>query len=284
LEVLKDVKFRYTLDNLRDNKSIGLVLAGNIPAVGFHDIISVFLAGFKSLIKLSSKDNVIIPALIDKLIEIDESAQPYFEIVERMKDFDAIIATGGNNTSRYFEYYFNNVPNLIRKSRSSVAVLTGNESNKDLMDLGKDIFTYFGLGCRNVSKLMIPAGYDLKVLLKALDGYDEIAYHNKYKNNYDYSLALYLLNREEVLANNCIILKEDKRISSRIACLHYEIYQDKDDLLIRLQNNKADIQCIIGDMTLEGFHSFKFGEAQNPSMLDYADGVDTIQFLRGIDE
>lgn len=282
LTQLAAIQNKYSLGEAELLKSIGIVLAGNIPAVGFHDFLCVFLMGQKAIIKLSSKDNVIIPALIDRMTEINPAVKFHYQIVERMKEFDAVIATGGNNTSRYFEYYFRNVPHLIRKSRSSVAVLTGTETAEDLHNLGKDIFSYFGLGCRNVSKIMVPVGYDLKILLKALDEFEEIAHHNKYKNNFDYSLALYLLNREEVLANNCIILRNDLRIASRIACLHYQYYEDDDELEKIMKSDFEDIQCVIGNSVLEGFNSLAFGEAQYPGILDFADGVDTIQFLKEV--
>lgn len=283
-ENLEIVKAKYFLNSFADLKSIGLVLAGNIPAVGFHDVLCVFLTGQKSLIKISSKDDVIIPALIQKMIEINPAAEPYFEFAERMKGIDAVIATGGNNTSRYFEYYFRDVPHLIRKSRSSVAVLTGDESREDLIKLGKDIFSYFGLGCRNVSKLMIPKDYDLKILLEVLDEYEEIAHHNKYKNNFDYSLALYLLNKDPVLANNCIILRNDPRVSSRIACLHYQFYMSDQDLFDMLSTDRDTIQCIISKNKIKDLEVFDFGQAQNPGILDFADGVDTIKFLMELND
>ena len=280
-ESLDGVVSKYAINGIQ-RKRVGLVLAGNIPAVGFHDILCTFLCNHISLIKYSSKDDILIPHLLEQLANIDPRTSDYFIKTDRLKDFDAVIATGGNNTSRYFEYYFKEVDHIIRKSRTSISVLDGHETDQDLIELGKDITSYFGLGCRNVSKIYIPKGYDLKRILKVLDGFSEINNHHKYRNNYDYNMALFLLNKESFLNNSTLLLKESKQIPSRIACLHYEEYDDDDQLTSLLKDSSLEIQCVVGNMALQGIEVVPFGMAQKPSITDYADGVDTIQFLLSI--
>jgi hypothetical protein len=281
-KALSAVNEKYALHEISSSNIIGLVLAGNIPAVGFHDILCVFLTNNKAQIKLSSKDSIIIRFLIKQLQKINGHTSEYFEFVDRIQNYDAVLATGGNNTSRYFEYYFKKVPHVIRKSRSSVGVVQDKISNQDIEELGSDVLSYFGLGCRNVSKIMVPEGYDVRNILKVWDLYEDINNHNKYRNNFDYSLALYLLNREEVLANNCVILRENSDVASRISCVHYEYYFDHEDLFEKMNAKRDDIQCIVGNTELNGFELFEFGQAQFPGIFDYADGVDTIQFLMNI--
>lgn len=272
---------KYSL-NGSNSKRVGLVLAGNIPAVGFHDILCTFLCNHISVIKYSSKDDVLIPLLLEKLVDINTATAQYFEKVEKLVDFDAVIATGGNNTSKYFDYYFRNVNHIIRKSRSSIAVLDGNETDTDLMRLGDDITSYFGLGCRNVSQVLVPQDYELPRLLSVMEAFDELSNHHKYRNNFDYNMALFLLNKENFLHNGCLLLKEDEQIASRIACLHYQRYQSEEELSKYINRNKEDIQCIVSNMEIKGFDCVPIGKAQQPSLMDFADGVDTIQFLLSI--
>lgn len=273
---------KYKIQNQVGGKRVGLVLAGNIPAVGFHDVLCSFICDHISVIKYSEKDDVLIPHLLEKLIEFDPRADVYFEKVERLQDFEAVIATGSNNSARYFEYYFGKYPNIIRRNRNAVAVLNGQESDEDLEQLGHDIFTYFGLGCRNVSKVYIPKGYDLDRLLEATHKFNELIHHNKYKNNFDYTVALYLLNLVKYLNNGCLIVRESEDIASRISCLHYEYYDDRESLSSSLLSRKEEIQCIVSGQEIKGLRTFGFGEAQKPSLMDYADDVDTIQFLLGL--
>ena len=254
-------------------------MAGNIPAVGFYDILCCFVSDHISIIKYSEKDDVIIPFLIDTLVEYDPRVSKYFEKVDRLESIDAVIATGSNNSARYFDYYFGKYPHIIRKNRNAVAVIEGSENRSQLLKLGEDIFTYFGLGCRNVSKVYVPKGYDVTQILEATHDFNEIIHHHKYKNNFDYTVALYLLNLVKYLNNGCLILRESEDIVSRIACLHYEEYEDVIDLNKMLTSRSSEIQCIIADHNIEGVDTYKFGEAQKPSLFDYADGVDTIQFL-----
>ncbi|MFK8101244.1 MAG: acyl-CoA reductase [Saprospiraceae bacterium] len=269
----------YKIEDTEKTKTVALVLAGNIPLVGFHDVISVFLAGHRALIKLSEKDKFLLPFLVNQMLKIAPAAAAYFEFTERLQQFDAVIATGSNNSARYFESYFSKYPNIIRKNRSSVAILNGKESSEVLLALGSDVFDYFGLGCRNVSKLYLPQGYDFDALLRALYNYKEVVLHDKYKNNFDYNYTLLILNKIAYEANGCILLTEATSLQSRIACLHYEYYSDEADLAEKLSTKMAEIQCVVGEFSLAQNEVIPMGKAQQPTLSDYADGVDTMQFL-----
>jgi hypothetical protein len=262
-----------------DSKVIGTVLAGNIPLVGFHDLISIFLANHKALIKLSEKDNALITHLIEKLISFDESVSDYFAIVNQLKGFDAVIATGSNNTGTYFRKYFSKKPNIIRGNRNGIAILSGNETNEDFEQLGKDIFTYFGLGCRNVSKIYVPKGYDFKPLLEGLHEFNKVNLHHKYRNNFDYNIALFLLNKQDFMNNGSLILKESEHIPSRIASCHYEFYDSIDELSSQINVKMDTIQCITSNLEIDNIKTIPLGKAQEPSLSDYADGIDTMEFL-----
>ncbi|MEE9437797.1 MAG: acyl-CoA reductase, partial [Saprospiraceae bacterium] len=230
--------------------------------------------------KLSSKDEVLIKVLINKLTTAYPEFSDRFIFTDRLSNFDGIIATGSNNSSRYFEEYFGKYANIIRKNRNSVAILNGSESKADIIVLGHDIFNYFGLGCRNVSKLYIHKDYDIKIVLEILhDEYKEIIHHNKYKNNFDYNNALFLLNKEPFLMNGCIMVKESDQIASRIACLHYSYYDDEIALIEILNSEKEKIQCIVAKTQFSEIPTVNFGNAQSPAIDDYADNVDTLQFL-----
>ena len=262
--------------------SIGLILAGNIPLVGFHDILCVLASGNKALIKLSSQDKLLTPYILNKLVEIESAFAEQFEFIDRLKDFDAVIATGSNNTSRYFDYYFSKVPNIIRKNRNSVAVLTGSESREELHALGNDIFDYFGLGCRNVSKVFVPKGYKFDTFFESIEDFKSIADHHKYNNNYDYNKSIFLVNMDKHLDNGFLLVKEDERFASPLAVLYYEEYENIDKVNKKLFEQKDQIQCIISNETLS-IETLGFGQSQCPSLWDYADGVDTIGFLRGLE-
>ncbi len=247
-------------------------MAGNIPLVGFHDWLCVFISGHKALIKPSSKDQVLIKHLLEKLNEWNADAATFSEFSEMLKGCDAYIATGSNNSSRYFEYYFKKYPHIIRRNRTSVAVLTGKETNEELEKLADDVYLYFGLGCRNVTKIYVPEEYDFIPLLEAFRKYNYLADHHKYKNNYDYNLALHLLNKKYYMTNGSILLIEDAPFFSPISQLNYEFYNDR-NILQNLLKQNSDLQCIVGkDFTA-------FGESQSPVISDYADGVDTLHFL-----
>ena len=260
-------------------KRVGMVMAGNLPVVGFHDLLCVFVCGHHSLIKLSEKDKVILPYLLQLLEEIDPATAPYFECSERLAGFDAVIATGSNNSARYFETYFGKYPNIIRKNRNAVAILSGQESTEQMEALGEDIFAYFGLGCRSVSKLYVPEGYDFEPLLLSLRKYKDLVLHNKYKNNFDYNYTLYILNKIPHESNGTVLLVEDASLSSRIACLHYEHYEDEAQLTAELNRRAAEIQCVVSTQAIQDLKVIPPGKAQRPGLTDYADGVDTMQFL-----
>ncbi len=270
----------YTITD-KPAKTVGLVLAGNIPLVGFHDFLSVLVTGNRALVKLSSTDQKLLPLLAGYLIAVAPDFAPMIKFTEeKLEGFDAVIATGSNNTSRYFEYYFRDVPSIIRKNRNSVAVLTGDETREELVALGEDIFRYFGLGCRNVSKLFVPKGYDFAGFFEAMYNYRDIVEYEKYANNYDYNKAVFLMSRFEILDNGFMTLKEDPAYASPISSVFYQYYDDLEQLKDRLAKDSDAIQCVVSNTGLSG--SLNFGQAQNPQLWDYADGVDTIKFLTAI--
>jgi hypothetical protein len=256
-------------------KAVGIVLAGNIPLVGFHDVLCTFIAGHYARVKPSSKDTVLIKHLFQKLVEWDAEAATYLQLKDLLKGCDAYIATGGNNTARYFEFYFKNHPSIIRRSRTSVAVLTGGETIAELEGLADDVHQYFGLGCRNVTLVYVPQEYDFVPLLEAFRKYSYFSNHNKYKNNYDYNLAMHLLNNQFYMTNGSVLLVENAAAFSPISQLHYQYYTDVNAVKIGLLNNEA-IQCVIGKDGLP------FGTAQCPGLTDFADGVDTMAFLKSL--
>jgi hypothetical protein len=260
-------------------KTVGLVMAGNIPLVGFHDLVSVLATGHRVLARPSSKDDRLIKKVAAVLSAIDPEIGGRVSFTEdTLSGMDAVIATGSNNSARYFEYYFRNIPHIIRKNRNGVAVLTGNESDEELAALGEDIFTYFGMGCRNVTKLYVPESYDLKTLLKVLDRFHYLYQHHKYGNNVDYYRTIYLMNRVPFLDNGALLLKEDTGISSPVGVVFYERYSEIEALHGQLDLHREEIQCIVSaDPGIEG--SILPGSTQKPMPWDYADGVDTIRFL-----
>lgn len=271
---------RYQL-NSTGPKNIGLVLAGNIPLVGFHDVLCTLITGNHAQIKASTQDSRLIRTVLDRLTAIEPAFKEQYTFTERLANFDAVVATGSNNTSRYFEYYFSKVPHIIRKNRNSVAVLTGSETNEQLHDLGHDIFDYFGLGCRNVSKLFVPKGYNFEPFFEAIESYNPIIHHHKYNNNYDYNKSIYLVNRDKHLDNGFLLLKEDKSLTSPLAVLFFEYYESIDALSDILQQENDKIQCIVTSAPSSGRleAAVPFGQSQHPVLWDYADGVDTMDFL-----
>ncbi|HRJ28398.1 MAG TPA: acyl-CoA reductase [Cyclobacteriaceae bacterium] len=261
-------------------KNIALVMAGNIPLVGFHDLLCVLISGHNALVKLSSKDSKLNRYLIDRLIEMEPQFKNRITIqAEILKDFDAVIATGSDNSARLFDYYFRKVPNVIRRNRTSCAILMGNETQEDFKNLGHDVFDYFGLGCRNVSKLFVPAGYDFKNLLDSWQGFESIAHHHKYVNNYDYQKSILLVNQQPFLDTGFVLLQESDKLVSPIAVLYYEFYNSLDSMHSIIESNKSKLQCIVGK-TEPAF--VPFGQAQYPALWDYADGVDTMKFLTSL--
>ncbi len=259
--------------------TVGLVMAGNIPLVGFHDMMSVLASGHKVLAKPSSKDDRLIRKVAEILSAIDPALGIRITLTEeKLSGLDAVIATGSNNSARYFEYYFRNIPHIIRKNRNGVAVLTGDESVEELAALGEDIFTYFGMGCRNVTKLYIPEAYDLKVLLGVLDRFQALYQHHKYGNNVDYYRTMYLMNQDPILDNGILLLKEDPSIASPVGVVFYERYSEIDLVQQELDLHHEEIQCIVS-LSPDIKNSILPGSTQEPMPWDYADGVDTIRFL-----
>ncbi len=259
-------------------KTVAVIMAGNIPLVGFHDLLSVLLTGNKVMAKLSSNDNVLIYFIKDYLIEFEPLLKDKIIFSDgKMEDFDAVIATGSNNTARYFEHYFGKVPNIIRKNRNSIAVLTGRETPEQLEALGEDIFRYYGLGCRSVSKLFVPVSYNFEPFFTSIYSYYPIIEQKKYENNYDYNKAVYLMSEFKILDNGFLILKNDTSYASPIASLFHENYETLETLKKHLKNDENQLQCVVGDGILDG--EIAFGETQKPSLTDYADGVDTVEFL-----
>ena len=271
-EKLEQWAAHYHLDDNIGGKNIGIVMAGNIPLVGFHDFLCVFISGHRQTIKLSSKDDILLKHLVDKLLDWEPRLKEYIGFAELLKGCDAYIATGSNNSARYFQQYFSKYPNIIRRNRTAVAILTGNETASELDLLADDVHQYFGLGCRNITRLFVPAGYDFVPMLRAFDKYKYFEDHHKYKNNYDYQLSMALLNNIYYMTNGSILLLENDAIFSAISQLNYSFYEDEKMVLNMLKNND-DVQCICGP------YGITFGEAQNPSLMEYADGVDTMQFL-----
>ncbi|HEY1194631.1 acyl-CoA reductase [Flavobacterium sp.] len=259
-------------------KTVALILAGNIPLVGFHDFLSVLITGNKALIKTSSNDQHLLPFLAKYLIAIDESLKNKITFVDgKLENFDAVIATGSNNTARYFEYYFKDKPSIIRKNRNSAAILTGKETNEELENLGEDIFRYFGLGCRNVSKLFVPKNYSFDAFFQAMFKYQDVIHYEKYANNYDYNKAVFLMSNFKLLDNGFLTIKEDTSYASPISSVFYEYYENLDELQKRLEDDSDQIQCIVSNNLTQ--NSIAFGETQKPQLWDYADNVDTITFL-----
>jgi hypothetical protein len=250
-------------------------MAGNIPLVGFHDFLTVFISGHKQTIKLSGKDDVLLKHIVQQLQGWDAEVNDYIGFADMLKGCDAYIATGSNNSARYFEQYFSKYPSIIRRNRTSVAIIDGSETAAELDKLSDDVHLYFGLGCRNVTKIFVPKDYDFVPLLNSFDRYKYFADHNKYKNNYDYQLSIALMNNIYYMTNGSTLLIENEAVFSAISQLNYSFYDDAETVKKSLQNNQ-DIQCIVGHGHTD------FGQAQQPGLFDYADGVDTMGFLLGL--
>lgn len=262
-------------------KTVGLVFAGNLPLVGFHDLLAVLCAGFKAQVKLSSNDQVLNRFLIHQLTEIQPEFAKRINIVERLQDFDLVIATGSDNTARYFDYYFGKFPHIIRKNRNGVAILNGEETAEQLHALGHDIFSYFGLGCRNVSKLYLPENYDVATFFEGIADHTGVFEHFKYANNYDFNKSIYLINGDPHYDNGFLLLRPSPLLASPLAVLYYEHYRTMDELKEKLEGEKQGIQCVVGQINTEinGLSTVDFGQSQYPDLTDYADGVDTLAFL-----
>jgi hypothetical protein len=266
----------YTLP--QEPKQVGIVMAGNIPLVGFHDFLSVLLAGHKAVIKLSSQDNMLLPVIIEMLVKINPLFSKQILVVDKLTGIDAVIATGSDNSARYFNKYFKDIPHIIRHNRTSVAVLNGHESVEDLQLLGDDIFSYFGLGCRNVAKIFIPAGYDMKLLLDALEEHHEVINHPKYFNNYEYNKAIYLVNKTPHLDTGYALFTQSSAMVSPLAVIYYDEYSNENQLNSTLEDYTDKIQCIVRNSLL-AVENIPNGKSQLPEIEDYADNMDTMLFL-----
>lgn len=272
----------YEIASEQPLKTVGVVMAGNIPLVGFHDLLCVVMSGNMALVKCASLDAELPKMLVESIAEVNPEIAERIEITEgKFENIDAVIATGSDNSARYFEYYFGKYPNIIRKNRSSVAVLDGSESNEDLMALGRDIFRYFGLGCRNVSQLIVPRDYDLTKFLDALEPWSAIQNHSKYYNNYEFHKAILLVEKIDHLDNTFLLLKEDISIHCPVGMLHFIRYNDADDLAQILKDQESQIQCVVSKMELN-VEVVPFGKAQEPGLSDYSDRIDTMEFLIGL--
>ncbi|MDA0195457.1 MAG: acyl-CoA reductase [Bacteroidetes bacterium] len=278
-ESLSEWVSHYNFKNVKPKK-VGVVMTGNIPLVGFHDILSIVISGHILAVKTSSSDDVLIRWIINELSELEPGIKTKIGFADRLNDVDAIIATGSNNSARYFEYYFSKIPHIIRKNRSSCAVLTGCESDDQLNALGNDIFSYYGLGCRNVSKIFTPQGYELPNLLNHFESFKGVIDHHKYNNNYDYNKSIYLVNKEPHLDTGFLLVRQTTEIVSPISVLFYEHYDSQQALGQMLELQKDNIQCVVGNGSI---CNVDFGQTQCPGLDEYADGVDTVKFLTELD-
>ena len=265
----------YNLVENNKPKNVLIIMAGNIPLVGFHDFLSVLISGNNAVIKMSSDDNVLLPFIIDELLKIEANFVDKINFIEdvKSKTYDAVITTGNDNSAKYFDYYFKDAKKIIRKNRKSVAILDGEESKEELENLANDVFSYFGLGCRNVSKIFLPKDYDLNNLFEAFYPYQDIIEHKKYANNYDYYKAIFLMGKHELIENGFLLLKEDSSLQSPLAMLHYEFYKNFSLVENFIKENNEQLQCVVSK------NDIPFGQTQSPNLWNYADGVDTIEFL-----
>jgi len=279
-ENLQDWVYAYPLEEVQPRK-VGVVMAGNIPMVGFHDLLSVLLAGHELYAKLSSEDTFLMQYLAQELIRLAPEFGNKIHFVERLKDVDAVIATGSDNTARYFEYYFGKKPHIIRRNRSSLGILTGGETTQELQALGHDIFQFYGLGCRNVSKIFVPRDYDFTAFFEAIEPLKQLASHHKYFHNFDYNKSILLVNKRPHLDNGFLLLTESEQLVSPISVLHYQRYQNAQELGQLVAEVAGKTQCLV---SAAGWYqnSTAFGQAQCPAVWDYADGVDTLNFLSRI--
>ena len=276
IDMLKSWLNPYKLKEDSRSKKVLIIMAGNIPLVGFHDFLTVLISGHKVVVKMSSTDNILLKVLIEKLIFIAPNFKQRITFIDDVKSrrFDAVIATGSNNSAKYFEYYFKGAKKIIRKNRRSVAILDGSESDMELKGLAVDVFAYFGLGCRNVSKLFLPRGYDLNKLFEAFFHFSHVVDHKKYGNNYDYNKAIFLMGSNKLVENGFLLMKEDKSLLSPVSMLYYEYYDGVHTVEQFIKENVEQLQCVVSKKDIP------FGNTQQPNLWDYADGVDTVDFLR----
>ncbi|MFY0592303.1 acyl-CoA reductase [Roseivirga sp.] len=264
----------------KTSKKVGLIMAGNIPLVGLHDLITVLISGHMAHVKYSSQDRVLMSAVVKALTSINPSFEALVVEIEQLKNIDAVIATGSDNSARYFKHYFSKYPHIIRQNRVSIGIISGEETESELSKIGQDAFQYYGLGCRNVSKVFFPVNFDIPKFIKALEVYEPVINHHKFRNNYDYNKSIYLVNRENHLDSGFFLMRESNDLVSPISVLYYEFYNSEAELALKLSSYTEKIQCMVSS---KGWYegSIAFGEAQCPALWDYADGVDTLEFLSG---
>jgi len=268
-------------ENLKNPKNVGIVMAGNIPLVGFHDLLSVLVSGHNALVKFSSQDEVLLSHLINMLFKLEPHFNDRITMVERLRNAEAVIATGSDNSARYFNYYFRDIPNVIRKNRTSIGIIDGKESPEEIGGLGHDILDYFGLGCRNVSKLLVPMGYDFHSFFEAVQPLEYVSDTQKYVNNYDYNKSIYLVNQDKFLDNGFLLLRQSDQLVSPVSVLYFDTYNDQNEIEKYLAINAEKIQCIASrDGITEA--SIPFGSTQKPELWDFADDVNTLEFLKEI--
>jgi hypothetical protein len=263
-------------------RKVGIIMAGNIPLVGFHDFMSVFISGHIPVIKLSSKDPYLLPFLIREAQSIAGLSEQKIIFVNHLKDIEAIIATGSDNSSRYFEYYFGHMPHIVRKNRTSIGVIKGNETQTELKSLGRDVFSYFGMGCRSVSALRIPKDYDIDHIFRAWVDYGRVNDHHKYRNNFEYNYSVFILNNEPFLTNNFVMLKEDTALHPPLSVLFFSRYNSENELHQQLESARSQIQCLVSSKPFGHWNHVPFGKAQQPELGDYADNIDTLSFLESL--
>lgn len=261
-------------------KDIGIIMAGNIPLVGLHDLLAVLGMGHRAKIKPSHSDEVLMKHVLAFLVQNEPLLEDYIELVDRMNDADAVIATGSDNSSRYFEYYFRDIPHVIRKNRTGVSILTGNETNEQLIALSDDLFTYFGLGCRNVTKLYVPEGYNFTPVIEAMSKYQDIIHHHKFANNYTYHKAIFLMNLDKHIDTGFVLMKEDKGIHPPLGCIFYQFYVDVNDVVLEIRSKKDELQVVVGQINFPGV--IAFGKTQDTGLSDFADEVNTLEFLASL--
>ncbi|KEO73881.1 acyl-CoA reductase [Anditalea andensis] len=278
---LKDWVGQYDIPDRLKGKKVGVMMAGNVPAVGFHDLLCVLMTGHELHAKPSTSDEVLIKWLAAELLKIEPAFGPFLTFEEMLKGKDAYIATGSDNTARYFEYYFGKYEHIIRKNRTSVAILDGKESKEDYVSLAKDIFQYYGLGCRNISKIYLKDESQLQNFLASIEEFNPIIHHHKYRNNYDYNKSIYLVNQQPHLDNGFLLLTKNSSLVSPIAVLYYELYENEEAVMQAIESEEDKIQCKVSRLGLIP-GSIPFGEAQNPKVNEYADNVDTMEFLAGL--
>lgn len=275
--------FTTTIKQPEKPKTVAVIMAGNIPAVGFHDMLCVLLSGHNILIKVSSDDPALIPFLAGMVIYYEKEFASKINFSEgKLINFDAVIATGSNNTAKHFEYYFGKYPNIIRKNRSSIAILNGTETKEELALLGKDIFYYFGLGCRNVSKIYVPENYKFDGLFEALYDFKYVLDNKKYNNNYEYNRAIYLLDLVPFLDNNFLMIKESEQLQAPTSVLFYETYTNQETLVEKITALESNLQCIVTKFDLNNLKTIELGQTQEPTIFDFADNVNTLEFLNTI--